>query len=235
VIELPRMTVIKLDKYREWTEELGDDREGFIQIKQAEIYRVLQEYLWSKDCFALPLRYDYYIALTNGLSREDLITLKERVGAYAPYGLKIASVTHKYPAIAQLIATKHLASGEDVVYMDGVEDENVVLHIDLNNITEYTDQTSLYESYIEILMLNYNIARAIYELGGLANYLGGDNLLAILPKDHYKELIEILPSNLKIGVGVSINPRKALKLASQALTRIRRGEVDKNYLILYDS
>ncbi len=233
---MPRITLFKLIKYREWTEELGFDREGLIQVKQAEIYSYLQKLLWEKDCFILPLRYDYLIALTNNLGKNDLEYIVEEVEPYTPYGLKAVSLTHGYPAIAQLLASRIIEeNNEKTVFIDGKEDENVITHIDLNNVSELTIQTSIYESYLEILTLYYNISRNIYELGGIANYLGGDNLLAILPRNEYEKIIRLIPSSLKIGIGISINPRKALLLAAKALSSIRRGETTSNYLVYHDS
>ncbi|OYT40456.1 MAG: GTP cyclohydrolase [Desulfurococcales archaeon ex4484_58] len=232
---MPRITLIKLLKYREWTEELGSNREGIIQIKQSTIYGIFQEKFWEKQCFVLPFRFDYYIVLSNGLSKEDLEVIVKETEQYTPYGIKAVSLTHKYPAIAQMLATKLLHRNDKIIFLDGEEDENVIVHIDLNNITELTDQTSVYESYLEILMLYYYIAKYVFELGGIANYLGGDNLIAIIPYENLERLLNVIPSNVKVGVGVSYYPREALRLAAQALSTIRKKETTQNYLVLNDT
>ena len=72
-------------------------------------------------------------------------------------------------------------------------------------------------------------------IGGITSYLGGDNLIAILPVDRYIDLIDIMPSYLKIGIGISKIPRKAMELSTKALTSIRKGLVNKNYYVLYDN
>lgn len=231
---MPRLTLLEIHKYREWTEELGSDREGLIQIKQSTIYRELQQIFWSRNCFVLPFRYDYYIVLSNGLVENDLRELVNELENKTPYGIKAVSIAHKYPVYALLKATR-LIKSEKFYYESSSEDEVVVSHIDLNNITELSMETSIYESYVEILSLNYYITKQVFSIGGITNYMGGDNLVAILPIDKYLELVETLPSYLKIGIGVSRVPRRALELSTRALTSIRRGEVNENYYVLYDN
>lgn len=231
---MPRLTLIEISKYREWTEELDSDREGLVQIKQSTIYRNLQEVFWNKNCFVLPFRYDYYIVLSNGLSEEDLRNIVEQVRDTTPYGVRTVSIVHKYPVSALLKATS-IIRRKEFYYEESIEDEIVVSHIDLNNITEYALETSIYESYIEILAINYYISKQVMSIGGITSYLGGDNLIAILPVDRYIDLIDIMPSYLKIGIGISKIPRKAVELSTKALTSIRKGLVNKNYYVLYDN
>lgn len=231
---MPRITLLEIRKYRDWTEELGFDREGYIQIKQSRIYQTLQEVFWNRNCFVLPFRFDYYIVLNNGLLEKDLSEIIKQVENITPYGIKAVSIVHKYPAYGLLKATRIIRNNE-FYYENGEEDEVVVSHIDLNNITELSIETSIYETYVEVLSLNYYITKQVFSIGGVTSYMGGDNLLAILPIDKYHELVEVLPSYLKIGIGISKVPRKALELSTRALTSIRKGEVSKNYHVLYDT
>uniref|UniRef100_A0A7C4NUX6 GTP cyclohydrolase III n=1 Tax=Staphylothermus marinus TaxID=2280 RepID=A0A7C4NUX6_STAMA len=233
---MPRITLVKLVDYRKWTEELGFDREGLIQIKQAEIYRWIQERAWSMGFFAMPLMYDHYLILTNGISREELIDLAEYIEEKTPCSIKVVSITHKNPAIAQLYASRILQVSENkITYIDGEDSVNVIAHIDLNDITSLINETSIYEAYLEVNMLLNQLSSQIYEQNGLVSYLGGDNFVAILPSENYEKLITRIPGCLKVGVGVSINPREAFKLATEALTRIRKGYVKTNYLIIQSS
>jgi len=84
---VPRITLIELVNYRKWTEELGFDREGVVQVKQASIYGFLQDFFWARNCFTLPFRYDYYIVLSNGLQESVLRDLFKKLDGIAPYGV----------------------------------------------------------------------------------------------------------------------------------------------------
>ncbi len=231
---MPRITLIQLIDYRKWTEEIGFDREGIIQLKQSMIYQKIQSIFWEKNCFTLPFRRDYYIVLSNGVKREDLKEVAKELDQITPYGVRVVSIIHEYPVTALLKASTIIREHR-FYYEDGLEDEVVVAHIDLNRVMELTDQTSVYESYLEILSLQYYIAKYVFRLGGIIDYMGGDNMIAIIPRTRYNELIEVLPSNLKIGIGVSHIPRKALELAAKALSMIRQGKSEANYHILYES
>jgi GTP cyclohydrolase IIa len=234
-IGVPRITIIKLLKYREWTEDLGFDREWIIQLKQSQIYNLLQTLFSKKNGFVLPIRYDYYIALSNGINYDTHLEILTEIESITPHGVRVVSVSHKYPAIAQLIASRLLHERRDkFLFLDSEEDENVIAHIDFDYVTRYTELTSVFESYMRIISLYYNITRYVFRLGGITAYLGGDNMVALIPGDRVNELLEIMPSYLKTGIGVSRIPRKALQLASKALTMIRHGLVDKKHLILYD-
>ncbi len=232
---MPRITLIKLLKYREWTENLGSDREWKIQLVQSRIYHVLQSLFSKSGGFVIPLRYDYFIALSNGVSREIHEKILVDIESVAPYGVRIVSLSHKYPFTAQLYATRVIEhSTNKLVYIDGVEDENVVIHIDFNNISELTYSSSVFETYARITTIYSEITSYAARLGGITGYLGGDNMIVVLHMEALKEFLEILPSYLKAGVGVSKSPREALSLAAEALTRIRR-ERSLRYLVLSDN
>lgn len=227
---------MRLVNYRKWTEELGYDREGLIQIKQAEVYGWIQEKAWNMGFFAIPLMYDHYLILTNGIDREGLDQLVRAVEEKTPCPVKAVSVAHKNPVVAQLYASRVLETlDEKIIYIDGDDTVNVIAHIDLDDVTGLISDTSVYEAYLEVTMLLNQLSSQIFEHNGLVSYLGGDNFVAILPSEGYEKLVERIPGCLKVGVGVSINPREAFMLATKALTMIRRGDVKTNYVILHAS
>jgi len=59
--------------------------------------------------------------------------------------------------------------------------------------------------------------------GGITQYLGGDNILVILPPLNYISLTErlVVEDDLKAGIGVSRTAREALRLAAKALHDLR--------------
>ena len=231
---MPRITLIELIKYRQWTEELGFDREGLIQVKQARLYSLIQDLFWENNCFTLPFRYDYYIVISNGLKKSILYEITEKIKPHTPYGLKIASTIHKYPVIA-LDNAFHILKDKDFYYEEGFDEDNIVVaHVDLNKITELALQTSIYESYVEVVTVYKYIVEYAFKHGGIASYLGGDNVVVVLPEESYKSFLEVIPSYIKVGVGISRNARKALELAAKALAKIRSNNISENVIIYQD-
>jgi len=232
---LPRITLIKLLEYREWTETLGYDREWKIQELQSNIYSSLQRMFSRRGGFVIPVRYDYFIALSNGFKEKDLEEILTDIEPLSPKGVRVVSLVHKRPFTAQLMASR-IAEKEDekLVYIGGEEEPLAVVHIDFNNITRTTIQTSVFETYVKIMSVYSEITRATIRLGGITGYLGGDNMIAVLSTDAINDLLELLPTYLKAGVGVSLNSRKALELSAKALSDIRTNR-HRRSLILYDS
>ncbi len=232
---MPRITVVELYRYREWTESLGSDREWIIQDQQTRFYNLLQKVSSKNNGFAIPLRYDYYIVLANNISRSVHEEIHTILSSTSPVPVRIVSIPHPYPLTAQLLATSILASTtKSFIYRGGVEDPVVIVHMDIDGITQLTYETSIYESYVSILEFLANVANTVLRYGGITGYLGGDNIVAILPYTIYREYLEILPDYVKAGVGVSESPRKALELATKALDDIRRVR-GKKYLINLDA
>jgi len=231
---VPRITLIELVNYREWTEELGFDREGVVQVKQASIYGLLQDFFWAHNCFTLPFRYDYYIVLSNGLRESVLRDLFKKLNGITPYGVRIASAVHKYPIRALEKAFRALKNTDFHYEECGEEDPVVVAHIDLNKITELAALTSIYESFVEITKTYERIVEIAFRYNGLASYMGGDNIIAVLPEELLNAFLELIPSHIKVGIGISRNPRKALEYAAKALSTIRLDSSSRNIVIYRD-
>ncbi|MEM1532710.1 MAG: GTP cyclohydrolase IIa [Desulfurococcaceae archaeon] len=233
MVYLPRITVIELYNYREWTESLGTDREWIIQFKQSEIHSLLQRLIAKNDGFVLPFRYDYYIVLSNTISEKRHEEIYTALYTTLDVPIRMVSLTNRYPFTAQLWATRILArSHNKFIYIHGDEDPNVVVHIDINDIVKKSYSTSIYEAYVAAVELYHYIVEVVSRCGGLAGYLGGDNVLAILPLDSYEDFLDKLPNYVKAGVGISLIPRRAVKLSTEALDAVRAGGRLKKFIIL---
>ncbi len=219
---MPRITLVELHGYREWTESLGYDREWVIQEKQARLYSLLQRSFSKKGGFVLPIRYDYFIVLSNNIDLFSHQAIYLSFEGESPVPVRMASVAHPYPFMAQLEATRLLArSMRDLIYVEGAEDPVVAVHIDYDNIRSFTYETSVYEAYMRVSQIYSYLIGVTQRHGGIAAYLGGDNIIAILPRSTYREYLSILPRTLKAGVGISMVPRRALELAARALSELR--------------
>ncbi len=221
-----RVTVLEQIGYREWTESLGSDREWLIQRVQAELYIALQDVASRYGAFSMPIRYDYMLILSSNVGYEAHVDILNVARSYSKVKVRIASSCGINPLEAEAKAFKLLAETEigGLTYTSCPGEEVVAIaHLDLNNITGTTAQEGITRSYNKILGLLGRIAKIAESEGGITQYLGGDNILVILPPLNYIGLTEKLigEDDLKAGIGVSRTAREALRLAAKALHELR--------------
>lgn len=221
-----RITVLEQIGYREWTESLGFDREWTIQESQARLYEELQSVSAKAGGFALPLRYDYMILLTSNIAPEVHAELLEVARKHSRISVRLASSCGVSPLEAEVRALKLLSSTEPGGFTyescRGVEIV-VMAHLDVNNITGMTREVGVIRTYHSTINMVSRLSTVIEKNGGIIQYLGGDNMLVVLPTVNYVPLLESLVNkeNLKAGVGAAKSAREALKLAARALHDIR--------------
>jgi GTP cyclohydrolase IIa len=221
-----RITVLEQIGYREWTEGLGSDREWLIQRVQAELYLALQDVATKHGAFSMPARYDYMLILSSNVGYEALVEMLDVARSYSKVGVRMASSCDLNPVDAEARAFKLLAKTEigGLTYTSCPGEEVVAIaHLDLNNTTGATAYEGVTRSYHRILSLLGRLATVAESGGGVAQYLGGDNILVILPPLNYISLAERLvkEGDLKAGIGVSKTAREALRLAARALHDLR--------------
>lgn len=226
-----RLALLELVGYREWTESLGNDREWIIQYQQADMYRLLQREASLLGGFIMPLRYDYMMFVATGIDRSghqrvlDVARMTSRIPA------RMVSVVGARPAEALDSAYRMLGRVQPgSLYYEGSGDGvTVVAHVDINGISARTREKGLVES----LRVIHDVVARIVDLaamhGGVAQYLGGDNIIVLLPYDTRHEFSREAVSSMdvKVGIGVAEKPRRALELAALALHEIREGEADR--------
>ncbi len=224
-----RIAVIELIKYREWTETLGSDREWLIQKTQADIYRATQLKASELGGFVIPIRYDYMILLASGLTEKDHKKILKVVQRYSPVEVRMASACSETPLASEEAASNLLlqtSPGE--VYFDDCPQKEVAVigHIDADDITSLTRSIGAYKAYMKVFEVLTYLRSNLSKWGAIAEYLGGDNILAVLPPSDYHQALETIKDigdlKLKVGVGIAPNFRKALMLAAEALSDIRR-------------
>ncbi len=220
-----RLCLIEQVGYREWTESLGNDREWIIQIAQADFYGRIQKEASRLGAFALPLRHDYIVVLTTSLTREEHEQIFDTARMATMLPLRAACVSHNIPKKALDNAHRILGntSPGELSYMEGHDGLTVVAHFDVNGITRKTRGEGLASSLEVINSTFHRLGLEALRLGGIPQYLGGDNVLVVLPDEGYESIVERLLGlgELKVGVGVSVKPRRSLMLATRALTRVR--------------
>ncbi len=239
--DLVKIGVLELIGYREWTEELGSDREWIIQTIQSGIYKFLQEELSKANGFVLPLRYDYYILVLNGVDADSIAKIMIKLADISPVPLRLAVSCGESPYEAQSRATSMLRKCNDTICVSSCDDEHesqkiAVAHFDINSFTKKIESASVYDTFIEIEELCIDLSLKMKSIGGITQYLGGDNIVTFLSPSKINDLKEmILRDDLKVGVGIAYTTRKAMELATRALDLIRsmrRNGVHNKIIIL---
>lgn len=219
------VAVIRLIGYREWTENMGSDREYIIQDVQAKLHREISNFFSLKGGFAHPLRYDLMVGV-GGLGIKDYEELLKALTNISPVPVSIGLASDSTPLKAQRHASRNAFNAKPWSII-GVNDgcgSVIAAHIDIVDSSKYVYETSAYDSYLKIIKLYNKIAYIIEKLGGLTFYQGGDNIIAFISSPHDVERIPAINNiKLRIGVGIAENSRRAIALASQALDKLRRG------------
>ncbi|MET1160842.1 MAG: GTP cyclohydrolase IIa [Thermoprotei archaeon] len=231
---MPRIALIRVENYREVVGR-ADATPSLIRELNKLYDKILEGFL-KHNSIVLPLRHGYYIGICNGIMRETLIDIIKEVQGSTRYNYKVVSVTHKYPVIAQLRASALLNRVKDKVYFEnGVEDDVVVALLDLSNLESVLSEISVYERYLKYNEIGNTVSKLAFRLGGITSNLGNEALVTILPRDNIREFIDLVPSDVNVGIGVSRTALEAFNLALSALTRVKRSATNLNYAILYSS
>jgi len=227
-----QITLIKLSGYREWTESLGPDREHLIQEVQGKLHSVLSRTFSAKGAIAHPLRYDLMIAVTNTLTVDDHLDVLRELQKISPVPVMMAIASGENTIEAERRASKLLNStyNSHQVIIDGEVPDNsevCIVHADLAESIRLLTRYSVYETYEHIMNVYRQFRRIMTELGGIALYLGGDNMIGITTPRIVIENIEKIrkfskENTIRIGIGVSSRPREAMKKATQALDELRQ-------------
>jgi len=87
------------------------------------------------------------------------------------------------------------------------------------------EREGAHRAYEVVVGLAERLRRLALGLGGLATYVGGDNVLAFLPLETVDNFTAqaLAEGDVKVGVGIAPTPRRAVALSTEALMIIRRG------------
>lgn len=222
-----QVSIIRLIGYREWTESLGFDREHVIQEVQGNLHRELSRIFSQYGAFAHPLRYDYMIAITNGMSVEDHKEVVKYLKRISPVPIAIGIACDETPLIAEKKASQLAISAKPWEVVKQNSECNckfvTIAHADIVNSTSLTISKSSYEVYSYVELMYRRFKKLSVRMGGLTLYLGGDNMLSILGNNVDIKSLRMFSKKycVRIGIGISINARKALTLAAKALHEMR--------------
>lgn len=242
-----QITIIKIEGYGPWTLKLGSDREGQLQIFQANLYSHLQKMFSDRDSIVYFNRFDELIAISNGISLEDHLAIEREIGdVYKDINISMSIGIGETPFEANIAAYHSRKNNELVVNSKFVyADEEVqslcrnanqlpkdmftqILHLDIDNSTKVSNVQSPYEITSRVMKIFANLIELFVEQKAMTFFVGGDNFMAIsntVTKEKALEIIDKIyeTENIKLncGIGIARTGRKAVQAATEALDTIR--------------
>ncbi|AWR97182.1 GTP cyclohydrolase IIa [Acidianus sulfidivorans JP7] len=227
-----KIFLIELRNYREWTESLGYDREWKIQETQHELSKYINKIVAKYNGFLLPLRYDFFLIIADGISNQNLLDIYNKISTISPTKAIACLGYGKTPLEAEQNAFQCIHKNSQV--LEDFPDELVTAcHFDIDSFTELTIRTSAYTALMNFNNIYNKISNEIYKLGGITQYLGGDNFIAFIDYSKISDIIKITDETdkIKVGIGVGPNARIAMENATKALEEIRKTR-DKKWMKL---
>jgi GTP cyclohydrolase IIa len=242
-----QITIIKIEGYGPWTLKLGSDREAQLQIFQAKLYSDLQKMFSKRDSIVYFNRFDELIAITNGLTLEDHLSIEREINdMHKDLNISMSIGTGITPLDANIDAynsrrNHRLLDKSKLIYANDqiqllYNNSNKlsadmlaqILHLDIDNSTKVSDTLSPYEITTRIMKMFSNLIELFIEQKSMTFFLGGDNFMVIsnsLTKDKVSlitsKIYESQNIKLNCGIGVARTGRKAVQAATEALDTIR--------------
>lgn len=213
--------VIVLIGYREWTEEIGYDREWIIQKRQSAIYLAAMDAAAASGGYIVPFSHDIMVAVLNGVPRENIEEIYRVVSHESPV-----------PVAMRVVATNR--PGWDRVPMEPgitIEDDYdgggvAALHIDLDMVGNERLRKGFLQPFAEVMRLYIRLVEDALPKGYIPSYVGGDNIILFAPEENIDDALGLVMKAIgdgryKVGIGIDNNPRAALARAAHALSVIR--------------
>jgi len=208
-----KITLIRLRGYREWTESLGPRREHIIQTVQAKIHSALWKYFTSIGALPHHLRYDFSLALTTNIETGRVGEVVAKIKRISPVDVEFCEGVGRTPreAYENCGATPGESAGV-----------SVVAHMDVVDSTAATNKNGPLYVYRLIQRTISTIDSGCENLGCLAFYLGGDNIMLLLPNvDAIYQVLRDVELSVRVGVGVAKKPYNAFVKATRGLDYMR--------------
>lgn len=212
-----RVGLLRLVDYESWISLLGYDREHIVQERQHSMLADVYKWAASIGSFPIPLTYDLIALILNSISLEEYLTVTRHLASRSP--VPIAALCGEGSTYVEALANAREPASW--VYNDEL---TAAAHIDLNGYYKVLEEGGAYKVYELISRLAEHLRGLAPKFGGIAAYMGGDNVLAFIPMelidDFASEALSI--ADVKIGIGLASKPRDAVALSTKALIAIRR-------------
>jgi len=235
-----QVTLVQIDNYGPWTTTPRPRRETDLQTLQSRLYADLSQFVGVRDGYVFFTRFDNMVAVTNGLTRADHERIQETIRNRYPVTVSLSAATAASPADALVEATELLQDAGSAQDGDRTEilrgeflspgrqrpDDVQIAHFDVVDATgTYTDELDAFATFRRIEQGYAALMAHLHERhGGLAFFVGGDNVIAVCPTmaetdyaavvSHVRDTTDI---DLRVGVGRGRTASEAGMDAKQAL------------------
>lgn len=220
-----KIGVLRLLNYESWINSLGYDREHIIQAEQHKLLRILYESGAEIGAFTIPLTRDIIVLVLNSVELRKFLVITKSLIKSSPVSFRVmVGLGKTYPeALIKIVNPEVLMRSEP-------RELTIAAHADLNGYYNLLKEQGIYRTYETIVDFVEKFRRLTHSLGGIASYLGGDNVLAFLPDiKSTKTFITRLSienkstkvGDIKVGIGIASIPRTAITLAAKALATLR--------------
>lgn len=255
-----QITIIRLEGYGPWTLTLGSDREATLQMLQAKIYFDIQRLFSQKKGLAYSNRFDEYFVITNGISIQDHIEIKNELEDQYK-NLKFSMTVGYGLTPFEANRNAHIArkSSEQTYRTSGIFGKTIpsslppsrggshssfvqLMHIDIDHSTEVGSILSPYEITCLVSKIYYRLSDEFLRKQSMTFFIGGDNFMVISngsTDEDAERVIEMTTADLDIklncGIGIAMTGRQAAEAATQALDTVRilrnQGKIQSLYQI----
>jgi len=246
---LIQITLIQIDNFGPFTEEMGDNREHKIQILLSEVFISLQKKFNKYGNLVFLASRDNLLAVSNGISIADHQLIINELEKEFPITVSMGIGVGETPFEAQIEASKVLiakgsaqSSRKKVIAYNGhklpVQNDVMVAHVDINYYTKIaTDIHPFYSNYLNLNKGYATLMENFQKIGALCFFSGGDNFITICPESmkpsDIEEVLNLFeekhePWKLKAGIGVGKNILDAIGKANICLRKIREDNKKKN-------
>lgn len=231
-----QITLFQLDNYGPWTVTPEPRPEPELQALQARLYADLAEMVGEAGGYVFFGRFDNMVAITNQLSRDDHAAILEALDDTYPVSVSAGIGSGKTPSGALAKATEALQNAGSaqsdgrtgVLTGEGATTPGTlsIAHFDVVDVTDrLTDRVDAYESQLRVKAGVQDLSERIYEAwDGLAFFVGGDNVIAVVPDkptEAYNSILDEVATatglRFQVGVGTGDTAREAGMKAKHAL------------------
>lgn len=230
-----QITLLTNDDYGPWTHTLGNDREHKVQMYQSSLYETIQNLFSVRGGLVFSNRFDQFFAISDGISYSAHMEIQEKLQTLFPFEISMAISNSNTPFLANKqahmakLSTDNSNSISADIQTDYVNTGVHLIHLDIDDVTQMTKNTTPYEITLLVQATHQIILRYCYEHKLLGFFVGGDNFVIISdenPKTHSKNLADLIQKNLHItvncGIGEEKTARISMAMATKNLDEIRR-------------
>ncbi|MEF8772927.1 GTP cyclohydrolase III [Halodesulfurarchaeum sp.] len=240
-----QVTLIQIDNYGPWTVTPSPRREVDLQTLQSRLFADLSQQFGNNGGYVFFTRFDNIIAVTNGVDVSDHARIQESMGNRYPVTISMAIGHGPSPGEALIEATALLQErgsaqdqdrteellGNALGSEDRTDDDVHIAHFDVIDATgKYTDELDAFSTFIQIEQGYATLMQHLHdEYGGLAFFVGGDNVISVCPdleEAEYESIIKHVEATadvtLQVGIGTGTTAHDAGMAAKHGLEECRQ-------------